>query len=52
MIKIGDHHLPHTGDVAGPSANKMESSKFDYAFAAMTTTCTFWREYSSLGFGF
>jgi hypothetical protein len=52
MIKIGDHYLPHTEDVVGPFANKLESSKFDYAFEAMTTTCTFWREYNILVFEF
>ena len=41
MIKIGDHHLSHTRDVAGPFANKIESSKFDYISKLMTTNCTF-----------
>ena len=41
MIKIGDHHLPHTRDVAGPSTNKIELSKCDYVFVVMTTTFTF-----------
>ena len=41
MIKIRDHHLPYTRDVAGPSANKIELSKFDYAFTVTMTTCSF-----------